>query len=67
MCNGVFDDGGGIDVGRGDDVGDVAVDEDVAGLETENGGFGDTGIGAAEPDWGALTLRFGFCEGVREE
>jgi len=56
--DGVFDDGAGVDVGGVDDVGDVAVHEDVAGLETEDGGFGDTGVGAAEPeDTGRLSLR----------
>ena len=46
----VFNDGGNGDIGRGDDIGDVAVDEDVAGLEAEEGGFGDAGVGAADPD-----------------
>ena len=32
VLDGVFDDGGDGNVGWGDDVGDVAVDEDVAGL-----------------------------------
>jgi hypothetical protein len=50
VLDGVFDDGGDWDVGWGDDVGDVAVDEDVTGLETEEGGFGDAGVGAADPD-----------------
>ena len=48
--DGVFDDGRRVDVGGGDDVGDVAVHEDVAGLEAEDGGFGAAGVGAAEPD-----------------
>jgi len=48
--NGVFNDGGGVDVGGGDDIGDVAVDENVAGLEAEEGGFGDARVGTAEPE-----------------
>lgn len=32
------------------------MDKDVTRLETENGGFGDTGIGTAEPDWGGLVV-----------
>jgi hypothetical protein len=27
------------------------VDEDVAGLEAEDGGFRDAGVRAAQPDW----------------
>jgi hypothetical protein len=50
MLDGIFDDGRDGDVGGRDDVGDVAVDEDVAGLEAEDGGFGDAGVGAADPD-----------------
>lgn len=48
--DGIFDDGVRIDVGGRDYVGDVTVYEDVAGLETEEGGFGDAGIGAPKPD-----------------
>ena len=36
-------------VGR-EKVGDVAVHEDFAGLEVEDGGFGDPRVGAAEPE-----------------
>ena len=40
-----------------DDVGDVAVHEDVAGLEAEDGRFGDARVGAADPeDFGGLAL-----------
>lgn len=46
----VLDHGLAVQVGRGEDVGDVAVDEDVAGLEAEHGGFGDAGVGAADPE-----------------
>lgn len=48
--DGVLDDGEGVEVGGGDDVGDVAVDEDVAWLKAEDGGLGDASVGAAEPD-----------------
>ena len=47
MDDGVFDDGEDVEVGRCDDVGDVAVDEDFTGLEAEECGFGDTRVGAA--------------------
>jgi len=40
----------GAQVARGQDVGDVAVDEDVAGLQAQEGGFGDAGVGAADPE-----------------
>ena len=52
--NGVFDHGGGVDVGGADYVGDVAVYEDIAGLEAKEGGLGDAGVGAAEPDCDAF-------------
>jgi hypothetical protein len=45
--NGIFNDSGGVDVSWGEYVGDVAVDEDVPGLETQECGLGDTGVGAA--------------------
>lgn len=50
MNDGVFDDGEDVEVGGGNDVGDVAVNEDLARLETEEGRFGDSRVGAAEPD-----------------
>jgi hypothetical protein len=50
----VLDNGGGVDVGRGDQVADVAVDEDIAGFETEKGSFGDPRIGATEPNCSLL-------------
>ena len=49
VYDGVFDDGEEVHVGRGYDVRYVAVHEDVAGLETEEGGFGDAGVGTAYP------------------
>lgn len=50
-------------VGR-DDVGDVAVHEDVAGLAVADGGLGDAAVGAAYPEnlWG-LAGREAFEEG----
>lgn len=48
--DGVGDDALAVDVGGGENIGDVAVDEDVAGLEAEDGGFGDAGVGAADPE-----------------
>ena len=50
MRDGIGDDALAVDVGRGQDVGDVAVDEDVAGFEAEDGGFRDAGVGAADPE-----------------
>jgi hypothetical protein len=49
--DGVLNYGLGVYVRGGDDVGDVAVDEDVAGLQAQEGGFGDAGVGAADPDY----------------
>ncbi len=48
--DGVLDDGGRVDVGPRDDVGNVAVDKDVSGLQAEDGCLGAAGVGAAEPD-----------------
>ena len=46
-----------------DDVGDVAVHEDVAGLAAADGCLRDAGVGAADPeDLGGLAL----CEGGEE-
>jgi len=62
--DGVLDHRGGGEVARVQDVGDVAVDEDVAGLEARDGGFGDAGVGAAEPeDFGGLAFGEGGEEG----
>lgn len=48
------------------DVGDVAVHEDVAGLEARDGRFGHARVGAAEPeDLGRLALGEGGEEGGR--
>ncbi len=48
--DGVHDDGLGGEVRGREDVGDVAVDEDVTRLEAQDGGFGHAGVGAAEPE-----------------
>lgn len=62
--NGKADDAEGVEVARVQDVGDVAVDEDIAGLEAEDGGFGDAGVGAADPeDLGGLAVGEGGEEG----
>jgi hypothetical protein len=39
--------GRGVDVCRGDDVGDVAVHKHVARLEAEDGGLGTPRVGAS--------------------
>lgn len=60
MLDGVGDHALAADVGRRQDVGDVAVHEDVARVEAEEGGLGDAGVGAAEPeDLRLLALREG--------
>lgn len=48
--DGILDDGRGVDVGGGDDVGNVAVDKDVAGLQAQDGGLGTARVRAAKPD-----------------
>lgn len=60
--DGVLDHGRGVDVGGRNDVGDVAVDKDVAGLHAEDGGLGAAGVGAADPDC-CDVVRPGFTEG----
>lgn len=54
MCNSVLNDCAAVNVGWADNVGDVAVDEDISWLEAENGGLWNARIGAAEPKngWG---------------
>lgn len=54
--NSVFEDGEEVQVSRGEDVGDVAVSEDVARLETEEGGFGNARVRAAKPDCKSFIL-----------
>ena len=46
-------------------VGDVAVDEDVAGLEAEHGGFRHAGVRAAQPEDFGLLARGEGGEEVR--
>lgn len=51
------------EIGRREKVGDVAVDKDLPGLEIENRGLRDTGVGASVPeDLGRLAL----CERRKE-
>lgn len=45
--DGEFDDGEQGEVGRGEDVGDVAVGEDVPRFEAQEGGFRGAAVGAA--------------------
>lgn len=64
VCDCILNDGAGVDIGRADDVGDVAVDEDVTGLQSEDRGLGDARVGAAEPeDRGRLPSRERWEEG----
>ena len=59
----VRDDALRAEVRRRDDVGDVAVHEDVAWFQGADGCFRDAGVGAADPeDLGGLA----FCEGGEE-
>ncbi len=46
----VLDDGLAAEVRGGQHVCNVAVDEDFAGLEAQDRGLGDAGVGAAEPE-----------------
>lgn len=62
--DGVLDHRGRRQVARVQDVGDVAVHEDVAGLEARDGRFGHARVGAAEPeDLGRLAFGEGGEEG----
>lgn len=57
MLHGVGDDRLRVQIAGREDVGDVAVHEDVPGLQTQHGGFGDARVGAADPeDLGLLAL-----------
>lgn len=47
VAHGVVDDGHDVEVGRADEVSDVAVDEHLAGFEAGDGFGGDAGVGAA--------------------
>lgn len=47
MVNGILNDRQGVDVVRLDDVGDVAVDKHIAGLQAEDGRLGAPRVGAA--------------------
>lgn len=61
--DGELDDGQQADVGGVDDVGDVAVREDVAGLAAEDDALGDSRVGAAQPeDRGSLAFGVGGKE-----
>jgi hypothetical protein len=56
--NSVLDYGKDAVVTWSNDVGDVAVYEDVAGLKTEKGSFGDSGVRAADPNWDLVSSYF---------
>lgn len=47
VADGVVDDGHDIEIGGADQVGNVAVDEHLAGFEAGDGFGGDAGVGAA--------------------
>ena len=50
MRDGVGDHALAVEVRGREDVGDVAVHEDVAGLQAEQGRLGDARVGAADPE-----------------
>lgn len=50
VADGVVDDGHDVEVGVADEVGDVAVDKGLAGLEAGDLLGGDAGVGAADPE-----------------
>ena len=57
VLDGVLDDAERIQVARVQDIGDVAVNEDISRLEAEDGSFGDARVGAANPeDLGGLAF-----------
>ena len=59
----VLDDGQRVEVGGNQDVGDVAVDEDVAGVQSENGGLRAARVGTSDPqDLGGLAFTETFEE-----
>jgi len=60
ICSRIFDDAGGVEVVGVETISDVAVDEDVSGHWPESRNFGDSTIGAANPqNFG--TLASGQC------
>ena len=55
--NSKLDDGEGVDVGSGDNVGNVAVHKDLTGLQAQDGRFGNSRIRTTNPqDLGRLAL-----------
>ena len=60
ICSRIFDDAGGVEVVGVETIGDVAVDEDVSWFAVADCGFGDSTIGATNPqNFG--TLPSGQC------
>lgn len=66
VSNGELNNGKRVDVGGCDDVGNVAVDKDLTGLQAQDGRLGDARVGATDPEnLGRLTLcRLGEEVGV---
>jgi hypothetical protein len=63
ICSRIFDDARGVEVVGVETIGDVAVDEDISWLAVADGGFGDSTIGAANPQYlRTLTSSKGFEE-----
>ena len=63
MHDGIADDAERVQVAPVQNIGDIAVHEDIAGLEAQERGFRDAGVGAADPeDLGGLA----FCAGGEE-
>lgn len=63
VLDGVLDDGAGAEITGVHDVGDIAVDEDIAGLEAQHASLGASGVGATQPE----DLRFLTGRESREE
>lgn len=45
----MLDNGKCVQISRRDDVGDIAMDKQISGLQTQNGGLRDSCIGATKP------------------
>lgn len=50
ILDGILNDGQGVDVGVDEDVGDVAVAEDLTGLQAQDGRLGTSRVRAAYPE-----------------
>lgn len=65
MGDGELYDGERVDVGRRDNIGNVAVHKDLTGLQAEDGGLGNTGVCASNPKNGGRLTGSGASEEIR--